>query len=79
MTVQKAIEQFMEHQRTTIKEKTRKGYSQVLNRFQSQFYDHQVETIDPEEISRFLDALTDGQSRSTKHPGMPKSNPSTTS
>jgi integrase/recombinase XerD len=67
MTVQKAIEQFLEHQRTTVKEKTIKGYRQVLSRFQSEFYDHEVENIDPEKICRFLDTLTEGLSRSTKH------------
>jgi len=67
MTVQKAIEQFMDHQRTAVKVKTRKGYKQVLSRFQGQFHDYQAENIKPEEISRFLDSLTDGQGRSTKH------------
>jgi succinate dehydrogenase flavin-adding protein (antitoxin of CptAB toxin-antitoxin module) len=42
MTVQKAIEQFREHQKATVKEKTINSYKRILNNFQNQFYDRMV-------------------------------------
>jgi integrase/recombinase XerD len=66
MIVQKAIQQFREHQRASAKEKTMSSYRQLLNQFQNQFYDCMVDAITPEEISRFLDSFTEGLSKSTK-------------
>lgn len=66
MTVQQAIDQFRMHQSANVKEKTQKSYKRLLSHFQKPFYDRMVDSIAPEEISRFLEGFTVGLGKSTK-------------
>jgi integrase/recombinase XerD len=66
MTVQKAIEHFKEHQKTSLKKRTQEGYKNLIERFQGEFSDREVETIKAEELCRFLEACTEGLARSTR-------------
>src|SRR3972149_3879866 len=66
MTIQKAIENFKEHQKTTVKKRTRDGYRKILERFQREFCDHDVKSIKSEELCRFLETTTEGLARSTR-------------
>ena len=66
MTVQKAIEHFREHQRASLKRRTQEGYKNLLERFQSEFCDRDVESIKGEELCRFLETCTEGLARSTR-------------
>lgn len=45
MTIKKAIEHFKNHQRTSLKKRTQEGYKKLLERFQTQFGDCEVESI----------------------------------
>jgi hypothetical protein len=65
MTIQKAIEHFKEHQRTSLKKRTQEGYKKLLERFQHEFSNHDVETIKAEELCRFLETNTEGLARAT--------------
>jgi len=66
MTIQKAMEHFKEHQKTSLKKRTREGYKNLLDRVQNEFYDRDVESIKGEEICRFLETNTEGLARSTR-------------
>jgi hypothetical protein len=41
MTIQKAIEHFKNHQRTSLKKRTQEGYKKLLERFQGDFNDRE--------------------------------------
>jgi predicted transcriptional regulator len=60
MTIQKAIEHFKQHQRTSLKKRTQEGYKKLLESFQSEFGDRDFESIKAEELCRFLETFTDG-------------------
>jgi integrase len=66
MTVRKAIEHFKEHQRTSLKRRTQEGYRNLLERFQSEFCEREVESIKAEELCRFLETCTEGLAKSTR-------------
>ncbi len=66
MTIQKAIEHFKEHQRTSLKRRTQEGYKRLLERFQSEFRNRDVESVKAEELCRFLESNTEGLARSTR-------------
>lgn len=66
MTIQKAIEHFNDHQRTSLKKRTQDGYKNLLQRFQSEFSDRDVETVKAEELCRFLETYTEGLARATR-------------
>jgi integrase len=66
MTIQKAIEHFKDHQRTSLKKRTQEGYKKLLERFQSEFSDRDVESIKAEELCRFLETFTEGLARATR-------------
>ena len=59
-------EHFKEHQRTSLKKRTQEGYKKLLERFQSEFSDRDVESIKAEELCRFLETYTEGLARSTR-------------
>jgi hypothetical protein len=66
MTIQKAIEHFKEHQRTSVKKRTQNGYRKLIEHLKSAFFDHNVESIKSEELCRFLETTTEGLARSTR-------------
>jgi integrase/recombinase XerD len=66
MIIQKAIEHFKEHQRTSLKKRTQEGYKKLLERFQSEFSERDVESIKAEELCRFLETFTEGLARATR-------------
>ena len=66
MTIQKAIEHFKQHQRTSLKKRTQEGYKKLLESFQSEFSDREVESIKAEELCRFLETFTEGLARATR-------------
>ncbi|MDH5202485.1 MAG: site-specific integrase [Nitrospirota bacterium] len=66
MTIQKAIEHFKNHQRTSLKKRTQDGYKNLLKRFKSEFSDRDVETVKAEELCRFLETYTEGLARATR-------------
>ena len=45
MTIEKAIEIFKDHQRTSLKKRTQEGYKNLLERFKKEFSDRDVESI----------------------------------
>ena len=57
---------FKSHQRTSLKRRTQEGYKNLLERFQSEFRDRDVEAIKGEELCRFLETCTEGLARSTR-------------
>jgi len=66
MTVKEAIRIFKNHQRVSVKEKTRKTYRYLFGQFEAQFGEHQLESIDPEGLSQFLVSLTEGLAKATQ-------------
>jgi len=66
MTIQKAIEHFKDHQRTSLKKRTQEGYKKLLEHFQSEFGDRDVESTKAEELCRFLETYTEGLARATR-------------
>jgi len=66
MNVEKAIRLFENHQRTNLKEKTRKTYHHLLKRFETKFEGHQFEFIESAELYQFLESLTEGLSKATR-------------
>jgi len=66
MTIQKAVEQFKDHQRTSLKKRTQEGYKNLLERFQSEFCDREVDSIRAEELCRFRETCMEGLSRATR-------------
>ena len=66
MTTKEAMTLFKNHQRSSLKQRTQQSYSYLLHRFETQFGDHPLESIGPEEIYQFLGALTEQSSKSTR-------------
>ncbi len=66
MTIEKAIEIFKDHQRTSLKKRTQEGYKNLLERFNKDFSDRNVESIKAEELCRFLETYTEGLARATR-------------
>ena len=66
MNIQKALDQYTEHQKVTIKEKTRASYRRLMERFLAQFSDREVDSIGADEVCQFLESQTQGLSRATR-------------
>ena len=66
MTIKEAITLFKNHQNSNLKQKTNQSYDFLLLRFETLFGDRLVDSIGPEEIYKFLDALTEHSSKSTR-------------
>jgi len=66
MTVQKAIEHYREHQKSSVKKRTRQSYENLMKHIQEQFADREIESIPAEELCRFLETLTEGLAKSTR-------------
>ncbi len=66
MIVQKAIEHYKEHQKSTVKKRTQQSYENLIEHFQEQFDDREIESIKAEELCRFLETHTEGLAKSTR-------------
>ena len=66
MTTKEAVTLFKNHQRSGLKQRTQQSYNYLLHRFETLFGDRPVESIGPEEIYQFLEALTEQSSKSTR-------------
>jgi len=67
MVIQEAIELFKEHQKGTVKKSTLKSYGTFMNRFLERFSACEVISVSADQIGKFLEACTEGLSRSTRH------------
>jgi integrase len=67
MNIQKAIELFRIHKQATIKSRTMASYRKLLEQLGEQFSEHQVECMTSEEVCQFLESLTSGSAKSTRH------------
>ena len=66
MIVQKAIEHYKEHQKSTVKKRTQQSYENLIEHFQEQFDEREIESIKAEELCRFLETHTEGLAKSTR-------------
>ncbi len=67
MKMEEAITLFGYHQqRSNQKTRTIQSYRPLLRKIQGQFAGRSFDSIGPEEIYRFLEALTEGQAKSTR-------------
>jgi len=66
MIVQEAIEHYKEHQNSTVKKRTQQSYKNLMEHFQKQFPDRDIESIKSEELCRFLEIHTEGLAKSTR-------------
>ncbi len=66
MKIKEAIRLFKHHQKTRLKEKTRRTYRHLLKHFETQFGDCVLESIESEALYEFLESLTEGLSKETR-------------
>jgi site-specific recombinase XerD len=66
MIVQEAVEHYKEHQKSSVKKRTRQSYENLIKHIQEQFADREIESVNAEELCRFLETHTEGLSRSTR-------------
>jgi len=66
-TINQAVELYKDHQRTTLKARTRESYRLLLEKFQESFSDREVDSIKSEEILQFLETVADKMARSSRH------------
>jgi integrase len=66
MTIEKAIEIYRAHQRSSLKKRTQEGYKNLLERYRKEFSDRDVDSIKAEELCRFLESFADGLARATR-------------
>lgn len=66
MTILKAIEDFKHHQKTSLKKRTQEGYKRLLESFQSEYGNREIESVKAEELCRFLESFTEGLARATR-------------
>ncbi len=67
MIIQKAIELFNQHQKSSVKKSTLKSYRNFLEQFRLKFSEYEVASISSEDIGKFLEDCTEGLSRATRH------------
>lgn len=67
MTINQALELHKDHQRTTLKARTRESYRLLLEHFRKSFSDRDVDSVKAEEILQFLETGTGKLARSTRH------------
>jgi site-specific recombinase XerD len=67
MNIQKAIELFRIHKQATIKSRTMASYRKLLEQFEDRFSEHRIESMSSEEVCQFLEGLTMGSAKSTRH------------
>ncbi len=66
MKIEEAITLFGYHQRSNHKRRTIQSYRPILEKIQARFAGRSFDSIGPDEIYPFLEALTDGQAKSTR-------------
>ena len=66
MIVQKAIDHYKEHQKSSVKKRTRESYENLMKHIREQFDDRDVESIKAEELCRFLKTHNEGLAKSTR-------------
>jgi integrase/recombinase XerD len=66
MTILKAIEDFKHYQKTSLKKRTQEGYKRLLESFQSEYGNREIESVKAEELCRFLESFTEGLARATR-------------
>jgi integrase len=66
MTTQEIIEHFSQHLKASVKKRTQEGYKKLLECFQDEFNDRQIEDIKAEELCRFLETFTEGLAKATR-------------
>jgi len=66
MKIEEAITLFGYHQRSNQKTRTIQSYRPLLRKIQGQFAGRSFDSIGPDEIYRFLEAITEGQAKSTR-------------
>lgn len=67
MNIQKAIELFRTHKQMVIKNRTMASYKKILEQLEIWFSDHHLESMSSEEVCQFLESLTRGSAKSTRH------------
>ncbi|MDA8171384.1 MAG: site-specific integrase [Nitrospiraceae bacterium] len=67
MTIQKAIELFKNHQKSTVKKSTLKSYGKFLDKFEKRFAKHDILSVSADDISNFLEECTESLNKSTRH------------
>ncbi len=67
MTIQKAIELFKDHQKSTVKKSTLKSYGKFLDKFEKRFAKHDILSVSADDISNFLEECTESLNKSTRH------------
>ncbi len=64
--MEEAITLFGYHQRSNQKTRTIQSYRPLLQKIQDRFVGRSFDSIGPDEIYQFLEAITDGQAKSTR-------------
>jgi len=67
MIIKEAVELFRQHQKGNAKKNTLRSYGRFLEQLQVRFHDQAVDSVSPDDISRFLEECTKGLSKSTRH------------
>ncbi len=67
MIIKEAVELFRQHQKGNVKKNTIRSYGKFLDLLQARFSEKTVDSVSPDDISRFLEQCTEGLSRSTRH------------
>jgi len=66
MKVTKAVNYFLDYHKANSKKNTTRNQSFILNRFQNQFSDRELDSITSNEILSFLNQFTQGTKQTTK-------------
>ena len=66
MKIEEAIALFGYHQRSNQKTRTIQSYRPLLQKIQDRFAGRSFDSIGPDEIYHFLEAMTEGQAKSTR-------------
>ncbi len=65
MTLHMAIELFREHQKNSVRDKTRESYGHLLKNVEAVFADRVLESIGSHDLYQFLITLTEGRAKNT--------------
>ena len=65
MTLREAIELFRDHQKNSVRSKTRESYEHTLRNLEALLGDHALDGISSQDLYQFLILLTEGRAKST--------------
>jgi len=65
MTLREGIELFKDHQKNSVRSKTRKSYEHTLRNLEGLLGDHLLEAVSSQDLYQFLILLTEGRAKST--------------